>query len=58
MLAHVLLALVAGVSANPIDTAKRATPTVYLAGDSTMAKTPAPHDGTPKKKQPLSPPPN
>lgn len=47
MLSRIFLALVAGVSANPIDTAKRATPTVYLAGDSTMAKTSAPHDGGP-----------
>lgn len=32
-------ALAATASANPVDVAKRANPTVYLAGDSTMAKT-------------------
>jgi len=43
MLHQVLLvaSLAAGVygSPRPVDAAKRATPTVYLAGDSTMAKT-------------------
>ena len=44
MLSHLTLlvaALAAGVQATPqpVDVAKRATPTVYLAGDSTMAKT-------------------
>jgi rhamnogalacturonan acetylesterase len=29
----------AGAHGSPVEVARRATPTVYLAGDSTMAKT-------------------
>lgn len=36
---------VAGAHGTPVEVARRATPTVYLAGDSTMAKTGNPHMG-------------
>jgi rhamnogalacturonan acetylesterase len=34
-----------GAQGTPVEVAKRATPTVYLAGDSTMAKTSGAHMG-------------
>lgn len=34
-----------GVHGTPVEVARRATPTVYLAGDSTMAKTSGAHMG-------------
>lgn len=43
------LAAVEGVQARAIEdtvAARQAGPTIYLAGDSTMAKTPAPHNGS------------
>jgi rhamnogalacturonan acetylesterase len=40
-----------GVQATPVEVARRATPTVYLAGDSTMAKT---GNGLMGKPYPLS----
>lgn len=49
-------ALAATASANPVDVAKRANPTVYLAGDSTMAKTSNGLDGMPPSP-PLAHPP-
>jgi rhamnogalacturonan acetylesterase len=36
---------VTGAHGTPVEVAKRATPTVYLAGDSTMAKTGGQHMG-------------
>jgi hypothetical protein len=33
-------------AASPLDLAERATPTLYLAGDSTMAKLTSPTDGS------------
>lgn len=46
-LTYLVAALAATASANPVDVAKRANPTVYLAGDSTMAKTSNGLDGMP-----------
>ena len=48
-----LVAAVAAGTTNGSPAAKRATPTVYLAGDSTMAKTSNPLDG--EFISPLSP---
>ncbi|GAB1312471.1 Rhamnogalacturonan acetylesterase [Madurella fahalii] len=35
----------AGAHSNPVELSRRADPTVYLAGDSTMARTGSPHNG-------------
>jgi rhamnogalacturonan acetylesterase len=36
---------ITGAQGTPVEVARRATPTVYLAGDSTMAKTGGQHMG-------------
>lgn len=43
--AFTLALTVARVAATPLNLNERATPTIYLAGDSTMAKLSAPTDG-------------